>query len=43
VKKTQPQRQRIKLVLLLVAIVVNGIARVLIRRSIADRPAGAVV
>jgi phosphate transport system permease protein len=33
----------IALVLLLVAVVVNGVARVLIRRSIADRPAGAVV
>jgi phosphate transport system permease protein len=33
----------VALVLLLVAIVVNSIARVLIRRSIADRPAGAVV
>jgi phosphate transport system permease protein len=33
----------IALVLLLVAVVVNGIARVLIRRSIADRPAGVVV
>lgn len=31
------------LVLLLVAIVVNSIARVLIRRAVADRPAGAVV
>lgn len=33
----------IALVLLLVAIIVNGVARVLIRRSIADRPAGAVI
>jgi phosphate transport system permease protein len=33
----------IAMVLLLVAIIVNGVARVLIRRSIADRPAGAVV
>jgi phosphate transport system permease protein len=33
----------IALVLLLVAIVVNGVARVLIRRSIADRPAGVVI
>ena len=33
----------VAVVLLLVAIVVNAIARVLIRRSIADRPAGAVV
>lgn len=33
----------VALVLLLVAILVNGLARVLIRRSIADRPAGAVV
>ena len=33
----------IAMVLLLVAIIVNGIARILIRRSIADRPAGAVV
>ena len=33
----------VALVLLLVAIVVNALARVLIRRSIADRPAGAVV
>jgi phosphate transport system permease protein len=33
----------IALVLLLVAVVVNGIARVLIRRSIADRPAGVVI
>jgi phosphate transport system permease protein len=33
----------IALVLLLVAIVVNGVARVLIRRSIADRPAGVLV
>ena len=33
----------IALVLLLVGIVVNAVARVLIRRSIADRPAGAVV
>ncbi len=33
----------IAVVLLLVGIVVNGVARVLIRRSIADRPAGAVV
>lgn len=33
----------IALVLLLVAVVVSGIARVLIRRSIADRPAGAVI
>jgi hypothetical protein len=30
-------------VLLLVAVFVNGVARVLIRRSIADRPAGAVI
>jgi len=33
----------VALVLLLVAVVVNSIARVLIRRSIADRPAGAVI
>ena len=33
----------IAMVLLLVAVIVNGVARVLIRRSIADRPAGAVV
>jgi phosphate transport system permease protein len=33
----------IALVLLLVAVVVNGVARVLIRRSIADRPAGVVI
>jgi phosphate transport system permease protein len=33
----------IALVLLLVALVVNAIARLLIRRAIADRPAGAVV
>lgn len=33
----------IALVLLLVAIVVNGIARVLIHRAVADRPAGVVV
>ncbi len=33
----------IALVLLLVAVLVNGVARVLIRRSIADRPAGAVI
>jgi phosphate transport system permease protein len=33
----------IALVLLLVGIVVNAVARVLIRRSVADRPAGAVV
>jgi phosphate transport system permease protein len=33
----------IALVLLLVGIIVNAVARVLIRRSIADRPAGAVV
>jgi len=33
----------VAVVLLLVAIVVNSVARVLIRRSIADRPAGAVV
>ena len=33
----------IALVLLLVAILVNGVARVLIRRSIADRPAGVVI
>jgi phosphate transport system permease protein len=33
----------IALVLLLVGIIVNGVARVLIHRSIADRPAGAVV
>ena len=33
----------IAMVLLLVAIIVNGVARILIRRSIADRPAGAVV
>ncbi len=33
----------VALVLLLVALVVNAVARVLIRRSIADRPAGAVV
>jgi phosphate transport system permease protein len=33
----------IALVLLLVAIIVNGVARVLIRRSIADRPAGVVI
>jgi phosphate transport system permease protein len=33
----------IALVLLLVAFLVNGVARILIRRSIADRPAGAVV
>ena len=33
----------VALVLLLVAVVVNSLARVLIRRSIADRPAGAVV
>ena len=33
----------VALVLLVVALVVNSIARVLIRRTIADRPAGAVV
>lgn len=33
----------VALVLLLVAVVVNALARVLIRRSVADRPAGAVV
>ena len=33
----------IALVLLLVAVLVNGVARILIRRSIADRPAGAVI
>jgi len=33
----------IALVLLLVAVAVNGVARVLIRRSIADRPAGVVI
>jgi phosphate transport system permease protein len=33
----------IALVLLLVAVVVNGVARILIRRSIADRPAGVVI
>ncbi|MEK7863626.1 MAG: phosphate ABC transporter permease subunit PstC, partial [Chloroflexota bacterium] len=33
----------VALVLLLVALVVNTIARLLIRRSIADRPAGAVI
>ncbi len=33
----------IALVLLVVAVVVNALARLLIRRSIADRPAGAVV
>jgi len=33
----------VALVLLLVAVVVNSIARVLIRHSIADRPAGAVI
>jgi phosphate transport system permease protein len=33
----------IALVLLLVAVIVNGVARVLIRRSIADRPAGVVI
>jgi len=33
----------IAMVLLLVAIIVNGVARVLIRRSIADRPAGVVI
>lgn len=33
----------VALVLLLVAIVVNSLARVLIRRSIAERPAGAVI
>lgn len=33
----------IALVLLLVGIIVNAVARLLIRRSIADRPAGAVV
>jgi phosphate transport system permease protein len=33
----------IALVLLLVGIIVNALARLLIRRSIADRPAGAVV
>lgn len=33
----------IALVLLLVGIVINALARVLVRRSIADRPAGAVV
>jgi len=33
----------VALVLLLVALVVNSVARVLIRRSIADRPGGAVV
>jgi phosphate transport system permease protein len=33
----------VALALLLVAVVVNTIARVLIRRSVADRPAGAVV
>jgi phosphate transport system permease protein len=33
----------IALVLLLVAVVVNGVARVLIRRSIADQPAGVVI
>ncbi len=33
----------IALVLLLVAVVVNGVARVLIRRSIADRPAGVLI
>jgi phosphate transport system permease protein len=33
----------VALVLLLVAIVVNSIARLLIRRAVADRPAGAVV
>jgi phosphate transport system permease protein len=33
----------IALVLLLVAVIVNGVARILIRRSIADRPAGVVI
>ena len=33
----------IALVLLLVAVVVNGVARVLIRRSVAGRPAGVVI
>jgi phosphate transport system permease protein len=33
----------IAMVLLIVAIIVNGVARILIRRSIADRPAGVVV
>jgi phosphate transport system permease protein len=33
----------VALVLLLVGIIVNSVARVLIRRSIADRPAGAVI
>jgi phosphate transport system permease protein len=33
----------VALVLLLVAVVVNSIARVLINRSVADRPAGAVI
>jgi phosphate transport system permease protein len=33
----------VALLLLVVAIIVNAIARVLIRRSIADRPAGAMV
>jgi phosphate transport system permease protein len=33
----------IALVLLLVALIVNGVARVLIRRTVADRPAGAVI
>jgi len=33
----------VALVLLLVAVVVNTIARVLIRRAVADRPAGAVI
>jgi phosphate transport system permease protein len=33
----------IAFVLLLIGIIVNGVARVLIRRSIADRPAGAVI
>jgi phosphate transport system permease protein len=33
----------IALVLLLVGLIVNGVARVLIRRTVADRPAGAVI
>lgn len=33
----------VALLLLLVALIVNSVARILIRRSIADRPAGAVV
>ena len=33
----------VALLLLLVALVVNGVARLLIRRAVADRPAGAVI